>query len=158
MAKGRPTTSDASKIAAGTYRPGTSSSRRLARSAASNFHLAVTPPVGLTKEAREAWLLAIQCAPKGSLLATDISVLERWARNYALYRKIAKDLAHQGVTITTVKPDGSEIAIENPLFKALVRIQGVLSKCETELGFTPASRARVNVDSKDEQVNDFDGF
>ena len=87
-----------------------------------------------------------------------MSVLERWARNYALYRKIAKDIDHEGLTITIVKPDDTEIPIENPLMKTLIRLKQVISVCEKELGFTPASRARVKIDADEEKVNDFDGF
>ena len=52
--------------------------------------LTTEPPVGLTKDARAAWQLAVECAPEGVLTALDGGVLERWARNYALYRKLAK--------------------------------------------------------------------
>jgi phage terminase small subunit len=55
----------------------------------------------LTKDAREAWKLAISCAPKGVLTALDATVLERWARNYATYRKIAKQLDHEDIALVT---------------------------------------------------------
>lgn len=117
--------------------------------------LTEAPPVGLTKEAREAWILAIRCAPDGVLAATDLTVLERWARNYALYRKTAKQLDHEGLISATEKG-----AVLNPLFNALIKIQQVLSVCEKELGFTPASRARVSgaVGGGDDETNDFESF
>ena len=157
MAGGKLPKTSAEKAARGTLQPCRENSR-LSRASDENYQLTEQAPVGLTKDAREAWALAIQCAPKGQLLATDMSVLERWARNYALYRKIAKDIDHQGLTITIVKPDGTEIPIENPLMKTLIRLQQVISVCEKELGFTPASRARVKIDADEEKVNDFDGF
>lgn len=157
MAGGKLPKTSAEKAARGTLQP-CRENRRLSRASDENYQLTEQAPVGLTKDAREAWALAIQCAPKGQLLATDMSVLERWARNYALYRKIAKDIDHEGLTITIVKPDGTEIPIENPLMKTLIRLQQVISVCEKELGFTPASRARVKIDADEEKVNDFDGF
>ena len=157
MAGGKLPKTSAEKAARGTLQP-CRENRRLSRASDENYQLTEQAPVGLTKDAREAWALAIQCAPKGQLLATDMSVLERWARNYALYRKIAKDIDHEGLTITIVRPDGTKIPIENPLMKTLIRLQQVISVCEKELGFTPASRARVKIDADEEKVNDFDGF
>ncbi|QQS89920.1 phage terminase small subunit P27 family [Sutterella wadsworthensis] len=112
----------------------------------------------MTKEAREAWRIAVENAPKGLLAVTDFTVLERWARNYALYRKLAKAVDHDGTTIVTEKTDGTVRRELNPDAKLLIQIQTVLLACERELGFTPSSRARVNIATKDEPVNEFDGF
>ena len=145
----RPSKSDAEKAAMGTLQP----CRRARQVAISDATLTTTPPVGLTKDAREAWQFAITCAPRGVLTALDATVLERWARNYATYRKIAKQLDHEDMVLT------SETGVAlNPLFNALVKIQQVLSACEKELGFTPVSRARVKADVKEEEVNDFGDF
>ena len=46
----------------------------------------------------------------------------------------------------------------NPRFNALMKIQQVLAACEKELGFTPVSRARVKVDAKEEEQDEYDGF
>ena len=80
------------------------------------------------------------------------------ARNYALYRKLAKAVDHDGTTIVTEKTDGTVRRELNPDAKLLIQIQTVLLACERELGFTPSSRARVNIATKDEPVNEFDGF
>ena len=145
----RPSKSDAEKAATGTLQ----TCRRARQVAISDATLTTTPPVGLTKDAREAWQLAITCAPRGVLTALDATVLERWARNYATYRKIAKQLDHDEIVVT-----GETGVTLNPLFNALVKIQQVLSACEKELGFTPVSRARVKADVKEEEVNDFGDF
>lgn len=145
----RPRKTDAEKAATGTLQP----CRSARQVAVSDATLTSTPPVGLTKDAREAWQLAIACAPKGVLTALDATVLERWARNYALYRKIAKQLDHEEMVLF-----GEKGASLNPLFNALVKIQQVLAACEKELGFTPVSRARVRADTTEEEGNDFDGF
>ena len=146
--------SNAEKRAAGTLQQ----CRRSPDIPVSGASLTDVPPVGLTKDARTAWKTAIACAPKGVLTALDFTVLERWARNYALYRKASKEIEHQGLTVTVTKPDGTEYQVENPLCKTLFKLQAAIVLCEKELGFTPASRARVKIDADEEKVNDFDGF
>lgn len=118
--------------------------------------LTIEPPVGLNKDARAAWQLAVECAPEGVLTALDAGVLERWARNYALYRKLAKLVDKGGVVFMV---DGEPTEKLSPTFNALIKVQQVLAKCETELGFTPGSRARVSVRKKDDdQGNEFGDF
>lgn len=114
------------------------------------------PPVGLNKDARAAWQLAVECAPEGVLTALDAGVLERWARNYALYRKLAKLVDKGGVVFMV---DGEPTEKLSPTFNALIKVQQILAKCETELGFTPGSRARVSARKKeDDSGNEFNGF
>lgn len=118
--------------------------------------LTIEPPVGLNKDARAAWQLAVECAPEGVLTALDAGVLERWARNYALYRKLAKLVDKGGVVFMA---DGEPTEKLSPTFNALIKVQQILAKCETELGFTPGSRARVSVRKKDDdQGNEFGDF
>lgn len=118
--------------------------------------LTTEPPVGLNKDARAAWQLAVECAPEGVLTALDAGVLERWARNYALYRKLAKLVDKGGVVFMV---DGEPTEKLSPTFNALIKVQQILAKCETELGFTPGSRARVSVRKKeDDQGNEFGDF
>lgn len=118
--------------------------------------LTTEPPVGLNKDARAAWQLAVECAPEGVLTALDAGVLERWARNYALYRKLAKLVDKCGVVFMV---DGEPTEKLSPTFNALIKVQQILAKCETELGFTPGSRARVSVRKKDDdQGNEFGDF
>lgn len=118
--------------------------------------LTIEPPIGLNKDARAAWQLAVECAPEGVLTALDAGVLERWARNYALYRKLAKLVDKGGVVFMV---DGEPTEKLNPIFNALIKVQQILAKCETELGFTPGSRARVSVRKKDDdEGNEFNGF
>lgn len=118
--------------------------------------LTIEPPIGLNKDARAAWQLAVECAPEGVLTALDAGVLERWARNYALYRKLAKLVDKGGVVFMV---DGEPTEKLSPTFNALIKVQQILAKCETELGFTPGSRARVSVRKKeDDSGNEFNGF
>lgn len=146
----RPRKPDAVKAAQGTLQP-----CRMRQVSTSNYELTLEPPVALTQDARDAWELAVKCAPKGVLTATDATVLERWARNYALYRKLAKTVEHDGVECVGAM-GGRQVT---PTFTAMMKVQAMLAACERELGFTPASRARVSGTGGDEEdVNDFEGF
>lgn len=140
------------KAAQGTLQP-CRRHRQIDMTAAS---LTIEPPIGLNKDARAAWQLAVECAPEGVLTALDAGVLERWARNYALYRKLAKLVDKGGVVFMA---DGEPTEKLSPTFNALIKVQQILAKCETELGFTPGSRARVSVRKKDDdQGNEFGDF
>lgn len=145
--------SEKSKKLRGTSQP----CRKMRQVSASDKMLTVEPPVNLTADAREAWKMAIECAPKGHLTALDATVLERWARNYALYRKISKQLEAEGVILLDM--DSGETQL-NPLFTPLIKIQQILGACEKELGFTPVSRARVRRAGEDEpeEGGDFADF
>lgn len=141
--------SKSQKIAQGTLRPCRENSKKIP---ISEKKLSVEPPTGLRSDAKDAWRMAITCAPKGVLQALDLSVLERWARNYALYRKVAREVEDEGVAS---QYDDTKL---NAKFTALIRIQQALASCEKELGFTPVSRARVHAPEETNEVNEFDGF
>lgn len=146
----RPRKPDAVKAAQGTLQK-----CRMRQVSTSGFELTLEPPIALTQDARDAWELAVKCAPKGVLVATDATVLERWARNYALYRKLAKAVEHDGVECESAA--GSRQI--SPTFNAMMKVQQVLAACERELGFTPASRARVSGSGEPtEEANEFEDF
>lgn len=114
-----------------------------------NGNLPVQPPTELTKDARAAWELAIMCAPESLLTALDHSLLERWCRNYALYRKLQADVDRHGWVDIKGKP--------RPSFTALIKIQAALAQCEQQLGFTPVSRCKMQAPAKeDSKSNEFD--
>ena len=114
------------------------------------------PPVGLNKDARAAWQLAVECAPEGVLTALDAGVLERWARNYALYRKLAKLVDKGGVVFMV---DGVPTENLGPTFNGLHQVQPILAQCVNPRGLTPGSRARVSARKKeDDSGNEFNGF
>ena len=114
-----------------------------------NGKLPVQPPTELTKDARSAWELAITCAPESLLTALDHSLLERWCRNYALYRKLQADVDRYG----WIDEDGNT----RPGFNALIKLQAALAQCEQQLGFTPVARSKMKAPTKEEsKKNEFD--
>lgn len=103
------------------------------------MELSPEPPKGLNADARDAWVLAVANAPKGWLTVLDCAVLENWARNYAMVRRMRSKIEHEGYTKLSEKGVEVPHPLLGPLFKALA----ALASAEKELGFTPASRARV---------------
>ncbi|MDO5531414.1 phage terminase small subunit P27 family [Sutterella sp.] len=153
---GRPRKSDALKKAQGTFQP-CRSFEKLATSTAQE--LTEEAPQGLPPDAAEAWAVAVRHAPRGLLVATDFSVLERWSRNYALYRQLARAVDEEGVTQDVLRADGNARVVVNPNLTSLIGIQKVLAACERELGFTPASRVRVRMAvTEDGEEKEEDGF
>lgn len=140
MTRGRLPKSDAEKAAKGTLKP-----CRVRRTVAVGGRLA-DPPAGLPQAARDAWRLALETAPEGMLTALDVSLLERWARNYVLYRKAARRLEQEDILQSDEA--GQPTGRVNPTLTALLRIQATLASCERELGFTPLSRTRVSADGE----------
>ena len=110
-------------------------------------------PKGLNKEAVQAWNMAVASAPDGWLTALDASVLEQWARDYAMFRRLQSQIDHEGFTIETA--EGTK---PHPLFPVLFKAKAALLADEKELGFTPTSRARVRVNAESKEENEFDGF
>lgn len=106
--------------------------------------LAPEPPTGLRQEAKDVWKLAIENAPPGTLNVLDLSVLERWCRNYALYRKVAREVDDQGVVSIL---DDSKLSGK---FNAMIKLEQALLAAERELGFTPLARTRVTAPTEDE--------
>lgn len=159
---GRPRKSDAEKAARGTLQPSRTLSARHKNMLSSDATLIATePPSGLTKDARDAWQIAIAFTPKGLLTPTDAPILERWCRNYALYRKYQKRLESSitDLILVTETSTGAKKEYINPLFTVLDQIEKRLVMLEKELGFTPASRTRVRVQvPEEEEIDEFSNF
>ena len=112
--------------------------------------LSADPPKGLTGDARDAWTNVLANVPAGTLKATDVAVFERWCRNYALYRKLAKMVERSdGSCLITVDDKGNRRAA--PEFLMMQQVDSTLLKLEKELGFTPVSRTRAPVAESEEK-------
>ena len=133
---GRPRKSDAEKAAKGTLQK----CRQNSHEWTVNEKLNPLPPPGLTSDARDAWMMAVKVAPEGFLTALDHGVLEKWCRNYALYRKLSKAVEAGDIEQTSAN---SGIRSLSPTFSALINVQKLMLACERELGFTPIARSRV---------------
>ena len=94
--------------------------------------------------AKEAWTYAVVNAPSGLLSSLDASVLERWANCAGLYREALSKINRAGVSGMIVKtPSG--ILRRSPLMDVIRDLALEMKAYESEMGFTPASRSRVQV-------------
>lgn len=157
---GRPRKSDAVKAAQGTLQKcRTEKAARSKNFRANGELLPSAPPPGLRAAAKDAWAAALIYAPKGLIQVTDAALLERWARDIALYRKYQRKLEDEGVLVTAYNKNGDEIQVINPLFKVVESLKKALSECEKNLGFSPSARARVSAAIPEESPPDeFNGF
>jgi P27 family predicted phage terminase small subunit len=99
------------------------------------------------------WTYAVQNAPQGLLSSLDASVLERWANCAGLYREALSKINRAGVAGMIVKtPSG--ILRRSPLMDVIRDLAQEMKGYESEMGFTPASRSRVQVTQETVDKND----
>lgn len=115
---------------------------------------------GLNEEIRSIIEVVTADLPEGYITAENASLLERWARTYLMFRKVARKVEREGVVISYLDSQGNENTKENPAFVAYTKLSAVLAQCERQLGFTPTTRSCVlkSLQGKedDEPVNPFD--
>jgi P27 family predicted phage terminase small subunit len=108
-------------------------------------------PEYLTEDQRKLWTYAIETAPVGLLKRLDQSVLVVWV--------VAADLHRQAVEQLRPTEDGrSKLLTKTPggmwqqsPFVSMVNKQAqIMMKAAGEMGFTPASRSKVEIDQPDE--------
>ena len=142
---GRPRKSDAEKALAGTLQKCRSEAAAKKKVVKCAWELDPdNPPKGMLKESREVWKMALTYAPKGLLTALDGVVLERWCDYYALYKRYMKELRDSRTEplVANETPMGNLKYGKNPLLGVVNDVVKVLNQLETQLGFSPASRAR----------------
>jgi len=102
------------------------------------------PPEYMSEIAKEAWTYAIKNAPPGLFSSLDAAVLERWANCAGLYREALAKINRSGVAGMIVKtPSG--ILRRSPLMDVIRDLAQEMKSYESKMGFTPASRSRVQV-------------
>jgi P27 family predicted phage terminase small subunit len=106
------------------------------------------PPAQLTEGAKDAWRLAIACAPQGLLTGLDANILAAWAAAADLFWRAQEGLAKTGLLIKS--PSG--FPVQSPYLAIINKQAQLMSRAAAEMGFTPASRARVALagEAKDE--------
>ena len=103
--------------------------------------------------AKEAWSYAVENAPPGLLSSLDASVLERWANCAGLYREALGKINRAGVAGMIIKtPSG--ILRRSPLMDVIRDLASEMKGYESEMGFTPASRSKVQVRQESADKND----
>jgi len=109
-------------------------------------------PAWLTDTQRVGWAYAIECAPFGLLKRIDRSTLVAWVVAEDLHRQAAEKL--NGGTMLIKTPNG--MPVQSPYLSILNKQAAIMLKAASEMGFTPASRSRVEVsdDAQDEDPAD----
>ncbi|MEW6132079.1 MAG: P27 family phage terminase small subunit [Pseudomonadota bacterium] len=104
-------------------------------------------PEWFSPSQREAWDYAVQHAPAGLLKSLDESILTAWTLAFDAMRQASEKI---------------KTAVDNDEFRALSRVlaqqSGILVRTSSELGFSPASRARVAVAPVEREKNPFERF
>lgn len=99
-------------------------------------------PEWFNAEQSKAWRYAILNMPPGVLKRIDSSVLTIWVVAEFLHREATQKVMATGIIVTT--KDGNPI--QNPYLPVINRQAQIMLKAASELGFTPASRPRLEID------------
>lgn len=99
-------------------------------------------PEHFDAEQAEIWRYALKHSPPGLLKMVDRSALEIWVSAHSIHRKAMRAQNRYGMVIPA---PNTKLPIQSP-YLAIVNRQALicLKACEL-LGFTPASRPRINV-------------
>lgn len=112
------------------------------------------PPAWLTEQQLIGWEYAIETAPYGLLKRVDRSTLVAWVIAEDLHRQAAQKLNAGALLIKT--PNG--MPVQSPYVSIVNKQAAIMMKAASEMGFTPASRSRVEVDGGDEDEDPADAF
>jgi P27 family predicted phage terminase small subunit len=111
----------------------------------------ITPPDYLTAEQRENWAYALRYAPPGLLRKIDRAQLVAFVVAEDLYRQAVAMQARAPSLLMRVgpppaagEPDNRPLQ-QSPMLAIINKQAIIMNKIAAELGFTPASRARVQV-------------
>ncbi len=100
-------------------------------------------PTWLSDTQREAWSFAITRAPPGLLKELDRSILTIWVVAEDMHREAAEKIAQYGLL---TKSPNAGLPIQSPYLAILNKQAQIMLKAGAELGFSPASRTRVQVE------------
>lgn len=99
-------------------------------------------PPWLTKDQRDDWDYAIQNAPRDVLRRIDKAVLAAFVVAQDTHRR--SSMAMQ-TTQLLIKSPKQELPMQNPYLPIINRQAVLMARIAAELGFTPCSRARLEI-------------
>jgi P27 family predicted phage terminase small subunit len=99
------------------------------------------PPEWFSEDQRKGWKYAILTAPYGLLKRVDRSTLVAWAVAEDLHRQAVQKINGGALLIKT--PNG--MPVQSPYLAIVNKQAAIMLKAASEMGFTPASRSRVEV-------------
>lgn len=112
----------------------------------------IVPPDFLSEKAKSLWTFAVEQAPEAMLTSLDFSVFANWADTMAKIIDCEETLKKEGHFIQDEKTGLSK---PHPVAKYQNELKHLLRQYLTELGFTPASRSKVNMSTKPKDENEF---
>lgn len=105
--------------------------------------LDIKAPQHLTPDQAEIWWRIMAAVPKGLLRRTDPDVVARFCVLQDSFYKLNDEWA-QGGCQTMVMGRGG-FSMVHPNILAMAKVSSSILRVEAELGFTPASRSRVDL-------------
>lgn len=113
-------------------------------------------PADFGEDERAIWNEAIASAPAGLLKRLDSTILATWVVACHLHKRAREQVRRTGL-ITQSPTQG--VPIQNPYLAIINKQAQIMTKCAQEMGFTPASRTRIEVEPTDPGAgNRFDQF
>ncbi len=103
------------------------------------------PPIWLTESQQAGWRYAIEHSPHGLLKRLDSALLVIWVVAEDTHRQAAERLAKHGLL---VKAPNTGLAIQSPYLPIVNRQADIMMKAAGDLGFSPASRTRIQVNEE----------
>jgi P27 family predicted phage terminase small subunit len=104
------------------------------------------PPDWMSESQQTGWNYAIEHAPPGLLKKLDRSVLAAWVVAEDLHRKASEQVEKFGIL---TKAPNTGLPIQSPYLPVVNKQAQILLKAAEQLGFTPASRTRIQVEEPD---------
>jgi P27 family predicted phage terminase small subunit len=111
----------------------------------------IDPPDTFSPAQRILWQVTLKNAPEGLLRKLDVAVFASYIVNYAEFLFAAQKIEELG---PIVKLDNGQTA-HNPYEATRNRANAAMLKAAEQLGFSPASRARVKVTTKPKKRSAF---
>jgi P27 family predicted phage terminase small subunit len=97
----------------------------------------------MTECQKAGWNYAIEHAPLGLLKKLDRSVLAAWVVAEDLHRRASEQVEKFGIL---TKAPNTGLPIQSPYLPVLNKQAQIILKAAEQLGFTPASRTRIQVE------------
>lgn len=100
------------------------------------------PPPWMSESQKAGWNYAIENAPSGLLKKLDRSVLAAWVVAEDLHRRASEQVDKFGIL---TKAPHTGLPIQSPYLPILNKQAAIMLKAAEQLGFTPASRSRIQL-------------
>ena len=102
----------------------------------------VEPPEFMSEAQKQGWSYAIENAPRGLLKKLDRSVLAAWVIAENLHRRASEMVEKFGIL---TKAPNTGLPMQSPYLPIVNRQAVIMLKAAEQLGFSPASRGRVQI-------------